>query len=381
MDSGRRAGPRDRLSEALDQVSPSPAPVDAVLAGAARLRNRRRVLAGAGAAAVAAAAVTVAFVLPGAGHGGSPPAGSPTPSGPAGSVVIGSGSIGGQPWQVVLDQATGRVCAGVIGLRRSCVAPRGPGRMTGLASLSGTWVPTPGPAQDAMEPPLWDAFFGPVRADLTRIVIRSSLGRSFDLRPVAVAGRRWVGVVLPSRGIGQIWAAAYAGRTELGYSVPFVGGALREGTYFVSWLRPGQAGPKQVTTYIATGGSGSSGWSALVLAGPWGYCVSLGVPVTDGAEQSCFAVGALRDSAKIIMRRGSPPAEPRWIIGTARPDVAYIELTLVGGATTRVAVSDVSGQRFYAMQIGRGRTIIGWGAFNAAGRRLYGGRGAPDSGS
>ncbi len=381
MDSDRGTDLRDRLSEALEQVSPSLAPVDAVLAGARRLRTTRRAIAGAGVVAVAAAAVAAAVILPGAGHRGTPPASSPTPTGPAGSVVIGSGSIDGQSWQVVVDQAAGRICAGVADLRRSCVTLHGLGRVTGLASLAGTWVPVPGPRQETMEPPQWNAFFGPVRADVTRIVIRGSLGRSFDLRTVRAAGRRWVGVVLPSQGVGQISAVAYAGRTELGYSVPFVGGALNEGTYFISWLRPGQAGPAKATRYIATGGSGSSGWSALVLAGPWGYCVSLNVPVANGAEQNCLSVGALRDSAKVIMHWGSLPTEPRWIVGTAKPDVAYLRLTLAGGTTTRVAVSDVSGQRFYAIEIGRGPSITGWGAFNAAGRRLYGGRGAPDSGS
>lgn len=105
-----------------------------------------------------------------------------------------------------------------------------------------------------------------------------------------------------------------------------------------------------------------------MLAGPWGYCVSLNVPVANGAEQNCLSVGALRDSAKVIMHWGSLPTEPRWIVGTAKPDVAYLRLTLAGGTTTRVAVSDVSGQRFYAIEIGRGPSITGWGAFNAAER-------------
>jgi transcriptional regulator with XRE-family HTH domain len=37
----------------------------------------------------------------------------------------------------------------------------------------------------------------------------------------------------------------------------------------------------------------------------------------------------------------------------------------------------VSGQKFYAMEVANGPAIVSWGAFSAAGRRLYGGIGRP----
>jgi len=52
------------------------------------------------------------------------------------------------------------------------------------------------------------------------------------------------------------------------------------------------------------------------------------------------------------MRWGAASAQPRWIVGTARPAVAYLRLYLAGGGTARVRVTEVSGLKFYAMQIG-----------------------------
>jgi hypothetical protein len=48
-------------------------------------------------------------------------------------------------------------------------------------------------------------------------------------------------------------------------------------------------------------------------------------------------------------------------------------LTLADHATLRVPVTVVSGQKFYAIDIGA--RIISWGAYNAGGRELYGGYG------
>ncbi|HEX9519481.1 MAG TPA: hypothetical protein VF940_25295, partial [Streptosporangiaceae bacterium] len=79
----------------------------------------------------------------------------------------------------------------------------------------------------------------------------------------------------------------------------------------------------------------------------------------------------------VIMRLGSPPATPWWIIGTAGPPAAYLRLTLADSTTLKVPVTVVSGHRFFATRIGA--RIIRWGAFNAAGRELYGGSGPPDA--
>jgi len=85
--------------------------------------------------------------------------------------------------------------------------------------------------------------FGIVRPEVTAIVVQMSGGREVSIRPVAAAGKRWVGLVVRPGSPEVVKAIAYPGRTELGYSVPFYGGELRPGTYFLTWLRPGQPGP------------------------------------------------------------------------------------------------------------------------------------------
>jgi hypothetical protein len=221
--------------------------------------------------------------------------------------------------------------------------------------------------------PIWNGLFGTVRPDVTLIVMRMTGGREVRLRPVTVAGERWVGVVLPPGGPEVARAIVYSGRSELAYSGPFYGGALRAGTYFVTWLRPDQRGPATASKYIAVGGSGQNDWSALVDAGRWGYCAWLGTPGINGNRQECWSPAALRSNVGVIMRIGSPTAIPRWIVGTAKPRVAYLRLTEADHAAVKVPVALVAGQRFYAARIDA--PIIRWGAYSVAGRKLYGGNG------
>jgi hypothetical protein len=303
-------------------------------------------------------------------HGKSPA----TSDGP---VVIAHGWIDGRAWRITVDPGTGRLCAGEAGLPHRCTGLRGLERGPGPAALSGAEVAvrlrhTWGSAG----PPIWNALYGTVRPDVTLIVMRMSGGREVSLRPVAAAGKRWVGLVLRPGGPDVARVIAYSGRTELGYSVPFYGGELRPGTYFVTWLRPGQRGPARAGRYIATGGSGGHSWDALVLAGPWGYCVSLDTGI-DGSRQVCYPPSALRSGVGVILQVGSRSAIPRWIIGTASPPVAYLRLTLADHATLRAPVTVISRQKFYAIEIGA--HIIHWGAYNAAGRELYSGNGPPDA--
>lgn len=323
------------------------------------------------AVAASAALVSCTAGLPRSRHGGRAAA-------PARLVVIAHGWIAGSAWRITVDRPESRLCAGEAGFSQVCVGLRGLERGNGLAALSGAevavrlrhpWV--------SNGPPVSNALFGTVRPGVTRIVMRMSDGRKVALRPVAAAGQRWVGLVLKPVGPGVARAIAYSGRTELGYSVPFYGGELRPGTYFVTWLRPGQPGPASAERYIATGGSDGHGWDALVIAGPWGYCASLDTPVANGSRQDCWSPAALRATADVIMRIGSPAAIPQWMIGAVNAPVAYLRLTLRGHASLKVPVTVVSGQRFYAARLGA--SIIRWDAFNAAGRELYGGTGPPDA--
>jgi hypothetical protein len=382
-----------------DDVRPGQPPVAAVLRKGRAMRVSQRLTVVAGVVVATAAAVAV----PALGGGGQPSA-----AGVGQAEVIAAGRIQGHPWRIVVDQKTGRLCAGEAGLRQSCVGLRSLEHLSGLASLSGASVPVQlrRPVASA-GPPAWNALFGIVRPDVTRVVLslttsqtvkstRTETGdgswlyqfrgrtrtSAISLRPIAAAGYRWIGFIwVPYQDtVGK--ATVYSGDTELGYSQLDYGGGLRPGTYYVSWYYPGETWPTSHGTYIAGGGSGGDRWDAYVDAGPWGYCVSFDAPVPDGLQQNCWQPAWLRARpGVIIMRGGSPPTVPRWIMGTAGPSVAYLRMTLASGRSVTVPVAVVSGQGFYAMQIGPGPVIVRWGAYDAAGHRLYGGVGPPDSGS
>jgi hypothetical protein len=365
---------RHQLGEALDGLAPSPAPVSQVLKGASGVRARRKMAA----AAIIAAAISTAAIVIMAGLPGLRSPGSVSPRhaqvlGLRGGVAIGAGRVHGRPWQVAVSQAEDKVCGGVAGLQRTCLSLGPHQRLAGVATLGGGAVAVPGRFV-SFGPPTWNWIFGTVAPAVTRLDFRLGNGATIKLRPVSAAGYRWVGLVFPF-GVGVTRATAYAGRAELASSVPFAGGELRPGLYFVSWLRPGESSPAYEERYIVVEGSGGSSWDALVIAGPWGYCISLSI--ADGARQNCFSVDSVRAAPHVVMRWGSLPAVPRWIVGTAAPDVAYLHLVLADGRTMTVGAAEVGGQRFYAMKVSAG--ISRWAAFSKSGHRLYGGRGAPDT--
>lgn len=382
-DERRERDLRAGLSALLDDVHPGQPPVAAVRRKGRAMRLSRRLAVAAGVVVAVAAVV----VIPAALHG----IGGQLPVSPVGKAgVIASGRLEGRPWRIVVDQKAGRLCAGETGLRQSCVSLRSleRERLNGPVSMSGAIV-----AEDLHPPrifyglPIWNAFFGIVRPDATRVVMSLYGERAVTLRPVLMAGYRWVGLVVAPAADSETFvtkATVYSGATELGYSVPdsvgpYHGGMFRPRTFFVSWYRPGETAPAQRSWDIAGGGSGSHFWDARMDAGPWGYCVTLQAPVGSGIPENCWSPDSLRASARVIMRIGSPPAVPRWIVGTARPSVAYLLMALANGRSVKVPVAVFSGQGFYAMRIGRGPAIVRWGAYDAAGRRLYGGLGAPDT--
>jgi hypothetical protein len=301
-------------------------------------------------------------------------------------VVVARGRIEGRLWRILVDPGAGdpgagdpgagQLCAGEARLPQQCASLRDLERSGGLAVLSGASVDVRlRHPWDTFAPPTWNALFGTVRPDVTSIVLRLSGGSRVRLRPVAAVGWRWVGLVLrPGQAVAR--AIAYSGRTELGYSVPFYGGLMRPGTYFVTWLRPGQRGPASAEKYIAAGGRGTHSWNALVLAGPWGYCGSLMAPAADEQRQACWPPAALR-AGGVILWLGSPPRTPSWVLGTAGPAVAYLRLTQAAGGELKVPAAVVSGQRFFAIRLRAG--TIRWAAYSAAGRELYSGSGPASS--
>jgi hypothetical protein len=130
-------------------------------------------------------------------------------------------------------------------------------------------------------PPVWNALFGIVRPDVTKIVLALGQRSGVTLRPVAAAGCRWVGVVLPPVVASVTKATVYSGGTELGYSVPFYGGVLRPGTYFVSWFRPARRGrPRSASTSPPAGLAATAGMpSSTRVRGATAYRLMLLSPM------------------------------------------------------------------------------------------------------
>ena len=97
----------------------------------------------------------------------------------------------------------------------ACTGPRGLKRGKSPAALSGaevavrlrhTWA--------SSGPPIWNALYETVRPDVALIVMRMSGGNEVSLRPVAAAGKRWVGLVLRPGGPDVARVIAYSGRTS-----------------------------------------------------------------------------------------------------------------------------------------------------------------------
>ena len=119
---------------------------------------------------------------------------------------------------------------------------------------------------------IWDnggpAFFGPVRRDVARVSMRLSDGAVLNLYPVEAYGHRWIGIVLPE-GLWPVKAVAFSRHTEIVHSVPFVGGSADDRKVaFLTWLPPGDDGPRRMTKLIRGGGI-----SLVLHTGPWGNCL------------------------------------------------------------------------------------------------------------
>ncbi len=370
------------LAQARDDITPSPAPVATVLRNAESMRKTRRISVLASFAVVVSCAVVAVILVPGLSHRPSAPVQNRRQvTLPDGAVVIGQGEIRGHRWRVVVNKPGTEVCAGTRRFPRSCQATAPLAKVHAPASLAGGSLMLPGFPMSTLEPV--NVVYGTVGADVSRIAIQLSDGTTRSLRPVGAAGRRWVALVTPPfhPSIGRI--VAYSGRSKLGSTVLFTQGGLSPWPLvtFVTWLRPGESGPARALQFLAVHGSpGFRHATALVDAGPWGYCLSL--TTGRGHTQACLPVGYVRSGAKVLLRAGAPPAEPRWFIGIALPGVTNIVLTLSGAGTVTTSkiidVITVSGQDFYAAEIGPGEHVESWRAVGANGNALYGGTGAPD---
>ncbi len=326
----------------------------------ARLTGRRLSVAGASAVAVVAVSLAVGPALArGVGHvvGGKPPVSVTRIDHVGRRAIIASGTVAGKPWQIEVMKAE---------------------------SFAGTWECAPAPlfatycqigidrvpgsfssGRPAIIEAAGQTLLGRVRADVRRVRVRLSDGAIIDLRPATAYDRHWIGLVMPA-GATITMVTAYTAGKPIAHSTPFVGS---DGNYqFLTWLRPGDDGPavatKDINSEVVPGDQ--------LYVGPWGNCV--GWP----DQFSCWPLGTTFMSGSVYAYPHSP-VTPRSVVMAVRPDISYLRLTLSNGTVQRVHTVYGAGVGFIAYRVKKDPSILRWGLYDSAGRKLSGGNGPPDS--
>jgi hypothetical protein len=218
--------------------------------------------------------------------------------------------------------------------------------------------------------------YGVVSKDVTRVTVTVGKHQKMNLYPVAAAGRRWVALLTPP-GARAVSFTAYSGRTELAHGINGVVGPT-------TWLLPGQRALAKQSKMLGSGkipaGSGNRlSWSIEAQAGPWGYSLILNSEL--GHDVTGWLYSMSPDTAKSAgvkaIPHSSPPRLARWLLGTARPSVAYLRFDLAGGKALRATAVLVEGQRFFGLPLLHGQDVTSWAAYDKAGHKLYGGTGSP----
>jgi hypothetical protein len=328
---------RQRLGNALDEVTPSPAPVAATLRRGKTIRTRRRI----GVVAGLAAAVGIAIAAPGIVHQivRQPPVvhqqkwvltvNPPGPHPQNGEIAW--GTINGKRWEIGISRSNGEECQMIDGQDYGCGAPgnlsegiQGPVLLSQFATDNGVVY-----------------LYGYVRPDVGRMVIALANGTKLTLHPRPLFGGRWVAFAVPSD-LPIATATAYStGGSELVYAV-----ALDDD--FENWLRPGQQGPGRATYVIASGRMSGTAWSDVVHVGPWGYCSVVAQSSTAGTKCLPPRRGLITGNS-YFFAVGGPDG---WIVeGEASPSVGYVVGTLSDGTTVRAQAVDVGGPRLWAWAV------------------------------
>jgi len=211
---------------------------------------------------------------------------------------------------------------------------------------------------------------------VTRIAVTVGKHQKLNLYPVAAAGRRWVALLTPGSARAMTFTA-FSGKTELAH-----GSKLRRGS--LTWLLPGQRGLVKEHRNLDRGsipeGPGQHlSWSLGADAGPPGYCLDLnGDFGHDGFETiDCWSPDTVRSAGVKTIVHSAPARLARWLLGTAKPSVAYLKFNLAGGKTVHMAAVQIDSQKFFWLTLPHGQDVTSWAAFDKAGHKLYGGTGSP----
>jgi hypothetical protein len=361
MSTGAEQELRQRLSAVLDEMTPGPAPVGAVIRRGRGVRRRRA--AGAAAGVLVAAAAVAGFgwlglrlpsqapVTPG------PPVITVVPPGPgAPAGLVASGRVGATTWSVRVSESTAKqVCllAGRAGQSCSAVTrPVGPVDLNASGGTSSYFV-----------------LAGLVQPKVTRVDVLLADGQRLVLHPVLIHGRHWVAAALPI-GTRATRATAYAGRSVYRYTIPFSAPGSVTAPTFATWLRPGTAGLSRGVFPIASGTAAGHRWWVTEYSGPWGRCF-----VVTGASDCYDGGGALIQGRRLTQPMFQVPDSLH--LAAAAPGVTSLRLDLASGGHLRVATrAGYGGQLFYAFVLPHGTGVVGWTAYGADGKVLGSGPGA-----
>jgi hypothetical protein len=352
---------RRRLGGVLEAVSPSPAPVEATVRRGRLIRLRRQISVAVGLAVVVGVGVGVPGLLRQASREPES-AGKPKVTvdqlGPrAAGGVIGSGTINGRRWRLVVqEQGSGRAQASNL-----CFVA------TGAVSAGSACYPKTSASGGASDPADFNSIgggrsevlYGDVAAGVTRVTVTLAGGTVLELHPTEAYGQRYVAFAIPLPLVIDR-AVAYAERGEISYAIPF---SSAGGDTVAAWLAPGQQGPPRVSRVVGSGSTDGKSWSQTVHAGPWGYCFT-------GVLGGCFDTVDRSFGDRIASYTGLGSRGTNWAFGTASGAVSYVRVSLSGGHSVRARTFDVGGPRFFAFAIPDGERLVSVGFYTASGHEV-----------
>jgi hypothetical protein len=356
---------RHRLTSLLDEVEPKPAPVAAVVKSGKAIRARRRLAVASALVVIVAAAAAV----PGLFRQPAPPplaherfqvsVHPPGKGDPAD--LIAYGTVNGRKWRAVAVGPRRTLTVNVSGFPRMGGPLTNPGPTTASAGVMADDGVSGGTGRHAAQ-----AVMSEVSRGITLITMQLANGTVLKLHPVIFDKTPLIAVVLPD-GLRVIRADAYSRTGEVAYAIPFY---YRGQNTFETWLRPSQLQPPVAGASLPIALDGNGRWTASVHIGPWGECVV--ILDHSGSGQGCGPTWPARELATFDFGLGGGP-----LVGEARPDVAFFDLTMADGTKVRVSTVHIGDSGYYAVAPQANPKVISWAAYDRGGRRLGGGPGLP----